>query len=341
MSINCRWSSKPIVKAVVLSLLVVPSGPVLADLIEDFNVAGPSGSYVGANFAGLPGHPNAMLPPFETGPDAVSTGEFLRLKEFTSGGFQRSFNGVGFDQTDPGSFGRIIVDFDFRITVGGTRVAGSGFDFRGADGFSMALMQTGTFGTTGIPFTLGENGTTAGGQGAPSQHQSFALGFDTFDNGNGFSNNFVNLVFNGSFVPLSVIDLNPTGFDIVTGGNRVRGDFHHAHIDLVLGGASQNVTVELTDSGGTMVTPFLNFDLSSLIVGGLPFGPYDSRLGFFTRTGDSQESVDLDNIRVQYLSPIGAAGAIPEPSTLALFAIGLAGLGFMMRRRRSMQLKAA
>ena len=32
---------------------------------------------------------------------------------------------------------------------------------------------------------------------------------------------------------------------------------------------------------------------------------------------------------------------IPEPSTLALFAFGLAGLGFMMRRRRSMYLKAA
>jgi len=35
------------------------------------------------------------------------------------------------------------------------------------------------------------------------------------------------------------------------------------------------------------------------------------------------------------------AAAIPEPSTLALFVLGLAGLGFMMQRRRSMYFKAA
>lgn len=39
---------------------------------------------------------------------------------------------------------------------------------------------------------------------------------------------------------------------------------------------------------------------------------------------------------------IVAQHSVPEPSTLALFATGLAGLGFMTRRRRkSMQLKAA
>ena len=30
-----------------------------------------------------------------------------------------------------------------------------------------------------------------------------------------------------------------------------------------------------------------------------------------------------------------AAAVIPEPSTLAIFLVGLAGLGFMMRRRRT------
>ena len=32
---------------------------------------------------------------------------------------------------------------------------------------------------------------------------------------------------------------------------------------------------------------------------------------------------------------------VPEPSTFTLFVTSLAGLGFMMRRRRSMQLEAA
>ena len=42
------------------------------------------------------------------------------------------------------------------------------------------------------------------------------------------------------------------------------------------------------------------------------------------------------------LASIGTVAVVPEPSTLSLFATGLAGLGFMgWRRRRSVRVRAA
>jgi len=303
----------------ILALALGSASPARATTINDFDAAGTP--YAGANFPS----PNAMPAPFETGPDAFSSGEFLRLKEFTTSGFQRSLNAVGFDQTDPGLFGRIVIDFDFRVTCGGTRVVGSGFDFRCADGFSVALFNTAKWGASGIPFPMDENGRA--NFSLVGHTESFAVGFNTFDNLEG-SNNSLNLAFNDTFISAPT-HLGPLGFDIVTGSNRVRGDFQHANIDLVLAGPTPKVTVTLTDGGGTSITPFLNFDLSSVVVAGVPFGPYDARLGFSTRTGDSQESVDLDNVQVRYLDPLG----VPAPATLALLGFGLAGLAVVRRRR--------
>ena len=46
-----------------------------------------------------------------------------------------------------------------------------------------------------------------------------------------------------------------------------------------------------------------------------------------TSSGTGLGNYSFDNVRT-------AALDVPEPSTLAIFAFGLAGLGFMMRRRR-------
>ena len=102
----------------------------------------------------------------------------------------------------------------------------------------------------------------------------------------------------------------------------------------------EDFLVSLTVDGTAIFAPTLagcctsgGFGLNTALVDledlGVPFGASIDRI--IVRTG-------LDGTGPN-LAVVGALNsreiAVPEPTTLALFAIGLAGLGFMMRRRRS------
>lgn len=293
--------------------------PASAATIQDFDTAGGT-PFVGANYP----NPTSRPPPVVVGPDANSSGNYLRL--ISGGLFTRSQNGVGFDRSDSGAYNRIVANFDFRITCSGAR---TGFSGGGCgDGFSFLLLDTavhGTSGATGTPTLAEHGGLTLGGQ--------FSLGFNTFFN-SGFmpdagSSNSLSMLVSNSFVPGSFVPLSLSTFDLATGLSGSKGPFHHATIDLMLGSATPKVTVSLTHGvSGITITPFSNFDLSG--VSGL--GPVERRVGFAVRCGDACADYNVDNINVQFLNPV--AMRIPEPSTFAIFAFGLVGLGFMMRRRR-------
>jgi hypothetical protein len=232
------------------------------------------------------------------GSDANPSGQFVRLTRSLF-----AINTIAFDQDEAGYFQRVIADFDFRITCFFTRM---GFDC--GDGFSFVLLDTQTFGTSGAAPSLDELGRS------PLPTNSFAVGFNTFDNGSddGNSNNSLNLVFNNGILPNSE---SPTGyafpipletFDLATGINGWTGVFYHARIDLVLGGSNPNVTVTLTnDFTGETFTPISNYDLSGVEVGGVPLLPYEGRIAFGARTGVAVEYVDIDNVNVQFFQNIG------------------------------------
>ena len=263
-----------------------------ADTVQDFDPPGAGTPFVSTKHEDLSGvHPSVIGP----GP----TGDFLRLKDTATS----TINTVAFERTHIGSAGRIVADFDFRITCRGIR---SGFGC--ADGFAFVLLNTGISGTSGPVLRLEEFGRSV--QESPPAfvgQEQFAVGFITFAGSLGApTNNFLVLTFNNGFIKANPAAgaaglIFPLGaFDLATGINGVEGAFHHALIDLVLGGPTPNVTVTLTDAGGVSITPIWHLSLIG-VVAGVPLAPFEPRLAFGARSGGNGNAVDLDNINVQYV----------------------------------------
>ncbi|MGO9596798.1 MAG: Calx-beta domain-containing protein [Isosphaeraceae bacterium] len=198
------------------------------------------------------------------------TGNFLRLataptpQTATAG----NNNSISFVTSDPGTFGEVTADWDFRVT---SISSGTGV------GMSFVLLNTTNFGTgtSGQAFSaMPQNGSYDG---------SLGFGFNT-------QTDTVNLSLSGSIVA-------STGLASL-GLNLTSGVFIQAAADINFQTATVSLT--LTPTGGSAVTVF-----SSTSVPGL--SPYESRVGFQAEnsaTSTSYASFDLTDINVQFLSPL-------------------------------------
>jgi hypothetical protein len=79
------------------------------------------------------------------------------------------------------------------------------------------------------------------------------------------------LLVNNSFVPGSFVALPLATFDLASGTSGSKGPFHHAHIDLVLGPGTPNVTVSLTNGVTGAVVCRAARVLSGLLLGSNAF----------------------------------------------------------------------
>ena len=235
--------------------------------------------------------------------------DFLRLIHQQGG----NRNYVGFDRTTEGTVDEIKADWDMRMFKNNT----SG-DQRFGDGYSIGLLNTGNFGTTGAP----------SGDTQPEKWQlanSLTVGFIGFDGSYGGKKD-VEVYFNGA--KQGATFNSPVDFTLDArsiGDPDENAPWTHAQLlvdFLPTGGA--NVSLYLAGTGaegsGTMI--FEDLFISTL-------DPYESRLGFAGRNGSAISHVDLDNINVQF-----GTAVIPEPITMGAIALALAGLGGYVRKRK-------
>lgn len=218
------------------------------------------------------------------------TGNFLRLATTTV----PNHNTIAFDRTEMGAFNQITADFDFRMTPGLPEKA---------DGFSFALVDTATYGTTGpvAPPNVAEE---------PNYAHSLGVGFDTYRNGDlgDINNNNISIHFDGNVV--RQVDVTPF-VDLAD------GEFIHARILLRPAVGLSDVTVILTPPGGQPVTV-----ADRVAVPGLT--PYEGRIVFGARSGGGTADHDLDNIDVQFVNAAPLLNLV-SPTNVQLPASDAAG----------------